>query len=170
MDLRCSKDMRSNWEMDKTAFIDALIAQFEKRVEASRNASLDAASYATDAESKAESKWDTQGLEASYLAAGQASQAKETAGALQRLLADRDELLVPQRVVGVGAMVKVSFDGEVDCYFIASVGGGETVELGEESVTVLTPQSPLFDSLKGKVTGTGFELPSGARVEVLSIC
>jgi|TARA_B110000438_G_scaffold290031_1_gene325295 hypothetical protein len=155
--------------MGKAAVIAALIAQLEKRVEASRQASLDAASYATDAESKADSKWDTQGLEASYLAAGQATQAKETAVALQRLHAERDVLGQPLRIVEFGALIQVSFGGEMDRYFIAPVGGGEVVEIEEEKVTVLTPQSPLFDTLKGKVAGTEFALPSGVRVKVVSI-
>jgi hypothetical protein len=156
--------------MEKSVVLQALISQLGKRVETSRNASLDAASYATDEESRAESKWDTQGLEASYLAAGQASQSRETAKALQRLLADRDALLKPISTVGVGALLCVDFGGgETETYFIAPVGGGEVIHEADESVTVLTPQSPLFTTLQGKVSGTEVILANGNPVKVLSV-
>lgn len=156
-------------EMEKTVLFDALIAQLKGRVEASRAASLDAASYATDSEAKADSKWDTQGLEASYLAAGQASHAKETARALRRLEGSRSELLRARRVVEIGALIKIDFGGGVEWYFIASDGGGEVVRIEDEKFTVLTPQSPLFALLKGRVAGTQFSLPNGARVHLHSI-
>ena len=42
---------------------------------------------ATDEQSKAENKYDTRGLEASYLARGQSRQARETEAALEQFAA-----------------------------------------------------------------------------------
>ena len=58
--------------MDKFSVINKIIDELKVQLEVAKGASTEAASYATNAESRAESKWDTQGLEASYLAAGQA--------------------------------------------------------------------------------------------------
>src|SRR5690606_19098632 len=60
--------------MNKHAVIEAVLAELMNQLELVRGASREAAEYATHEESRADSKWDTQGLEASYLAAGQGAQ------------------------------------------------------------------------------------------------
>jgi putative salt-induced outer membrane protein YdiY len=62
--------------MNKSEVIQAIIQELEAQLATATAASRQAAETATDEESKAETKWDTQGLEASYLAAGQAEQAR----------------------------------------------------------------------------------------------
>ena len=57
---------------------DAVKAQYERMLEAAR----ETASGVTDPENKAEHKYDTRGLEASYLAAGQGEQAEALAEAV----------------------------------------------------------------------------------------
>ena len=53
--------------MDKSHFFQCLLATLREELLHAVNASKDAAEYATNEESRAESQWDTQGLEASYL-------------------------------------------------------------------------------------------------------
>ena len=69
--------------MDKALFYQTLINTLESELKHAIDASKDAADYATNEEAKAESQWDTQGLEASYLAAGQADQARQWAEAIE---------------------------------------------------------------------------------------
>ena len=69
--------------MDKSHFFQRLLATLREELLHAVNASKDAAEYATNEESRAESQWDTQGLEASYLAAGQATQARQWAEAVE---------------------------------------------------------------------------------------
>ena len=71
--------------MDKAQFFQYLLSTLREEVNSAINAAKDAAEYATDDESRAQSQWDTQGLEASYLAAGQASQARECVDAIENL-------------------------------------------------------------------------------------
>ena len=75
--------------MNKTRFFNALLDKLREEVRLAVEASKDAAEYATNEESRAESQWDTQGLEASYLAAGQAGQARQWAEAIEELQEDR---------------------------------------------------------------------------------
>lgn len=124
-------------------------------------ASKDAADYATNDEAKAESQWDTQGLEASYLAAGQASQAKQWADAIEELQSEREELLRPKEMVSLGALFSCNIMEEIECFFFAGVAGGHTVAVGDDFVTVVTPQSPLAMRLLGKKVGDVFVLPNG---------
>jgi hypothetical protein len=63
--------------MDKAPLISALIAELRLRYDRSIAALTGAREAATGADTKAENKYDTRGLEASYLAAGQAEQADE---------------------------------------------------------------------------------------------
>ena len=68
----------------KSRVFDALLNDLRAEVNLSLAASKDGADYATNDEAKAVSQWDTQGLEV-YLAAGQASQAKQWADAIEEL-------------------------------------------------------------------------------------
>ena len=83
---------------------------------------------ATDREHKAQNKYDTFGLEASYLARGQAQRVEDLTEALARLRA------MPLRAFGDGegiqssALVEVeNAEGERDLLFLVGAGGGEEV-------------------------------------------
>lgn len=155
--------------MNKSEFFEKLLAALAADVDGAVRASRDAAEYATNEESRAESKWDTQGLEASYLAAGQAAQARERASALEDLSAQKSHLLSPKQRVEVGALFSCDFDGSVEYFFFAGTAGGESVRMGEIKVTVITPQSSLAGRLRGLRAGDIFRLPNGSFAEVLTV-
>ena len=76
VDLICQPRFDLNpcdYVIDKSHFFQRLLATLREELLHAVNASKDAAEYATNEESRAESQWDTQGLEASYLAAGPVS-------------------------------------------------------------------------------------------------
>jgi transcription elongation GreA/GreB family factor len=129
-------------------------------------ASRDAASYATDEEARAESKWDTQGIEASYLAAGQAGQAREWSLALQALDAQRAALTAPKDRVEMGAMVTVHMGVGEEAFFIVPAAGGQEVQTGGRVITTLTRQAPLAARLWGKVAGGTVPLPNGSNATI----
>lgn len=155
--------------LNKANVIAALIANLEKELAAAEHASRDAAAYATDEESRAESKWDTQGLEASYLAAGQAAQAKELALALSRLIGQQTELARPMAHVQRGALIQCRLGKVTEWFFFAPSGGGETVTIDGTEVTIITADSPLAHALVGKGAGGDFTLPNGAPGSVLAV-
>jgi len=110
-------------------------------------------SYATDPDSKAESKYDTRSLEASYLAAGQA----DAVEVLERGVEIFTGLTLPSFTeddeVGAGALVEADVDNELCFYLLAPAGGGiKTTHLGCD-LSVLTPDAPLYQSLLGKRCG-----------------
>ena len=71
--------------MNKTLLVESLRAEFKRRYERAVAALAGAHEAATGADTKAENKYDTRGLEASYLAAGQAEQAEELQRGLSAL-------------------------------------------------------------------------------------
>lgn len=155
---------------DKRVVMDALIERLKEELDEAVAASRDAAAYATNEESRAESKWDTQGLEASYLAAGQAGQAREWAKAIQTLRAQRDTLLGQKERVLLGALVECEVDGEMDCYFITPAGGGQELSIGGRVVTSVTLQSPMAQMLQNKRVGDSFTLGNGLKGVIKRVC
>lgn len=155
--------------MNKTAFFNTLIDTLREEALHAVKASQDAADYATNAESRAESQWDTQGLEASYLAAGQAGQAKQWADAIEELQSEREDLLKKNTDVSLGALFKCDFAGSEEVFFFAGVAGGQVISMDHMEVTVITSHSPLASKLRGLTVGETFTLPNGKLGEVLAI-
>jgi len=67
----------------KSALLERIRAELRARFERLAAAAREAHAAATDPGSKAESKYDTRNLEASYLATGQARQVEELAAAIR---------------------------------------------------------------------------------------
>ncbi len=144
--------------MDKFALVDSLKAQVQSQYERALSALAGAAEAATGDDTKAESKYDTRGLEASYLAAGQAEQADELAQAVAQLDATDFPDYDFDDPIGSGALVEAERDGELVFYLLAPAGGGIILENEDgEAVTVLGPAAPLRSQLMGKTSGTTLE-------------
>ena len=136
-------------------------AQLKKKIVAALSESLamlDKAARASHAEathesSKAENKYDTRGLEAAYLAGGQARQAKELLDSIAAYesLAIRD--FARGEAIDSTALVEMESDGAKGWYFIGPKNGGLEVKMGRNEITVITPQSPLGQNLMGKKAG-----------------
>lgn len=155
--------------LEKPLVVDALIVLLEEELALATNASRDAADYATNEESRAESQWDTQGLEASYLAAGQATHAKEIAEALHKLQGRRYELAQPCETVMRGALVQCQLGRAQEWFYFAPVAGGETVKVDGREVTVITRESPIAQVMVGKAVGDDFTLANGAPGKILQV-
>lgn len=154
--------------MDKSQFFNRLIETLREECLHAVQASKDAADYATNEESRAESQWDTQGLEASYLAAGQASQARQWADSVQELQSEREDLLKPSTAIGLGALFSCDFGDGPEWYFFAGVAGGHVVPTERGDVTVITSHSPLAARLLSLKAGESFSLANGNTGKVLS--
>lgn len=156
--------------MSKTHLWTQLLACIQAEIEQAEHAARDAADYATNEEAKATSKWDTQGLEASYLAAGQAKKVGELRDALGKIQSMRPEMENTHVAVREGSYVTLLNGPDIDHYFIVPASGGETLktEKGEE-VWTITPQSPLGHLLIGKPTGSPIRMPNGAQASIQSV-
>ncbi|PXA05186.1 hypothetical protein DDZ13_04290 [Coraliomargarita sinensis] len=155
--------------MDKSQFFNRLIETLREECMHAVQASKDAADYATNEESRAESQWDTQGLEASYLAAGQASQARQWAESVQELQSEREDLLKPSQRVGLGALFSCDFGAGPEWFFFAGVAGGHVVPTEQGEVTVITSHSPLAGRLLERKPGDSFTLANGNTGKVLTV-
>lgn len=143
----------------KAPLINQIISTLQKDLAVLRKAAAETHSDSTSAESKQESKYDTRGLEASYLAEAQAEQVNQLEQAINKLQQLPACELDEDAPAALGAMVIVSTDKEDFQYMILPAGGG--MELGYQglSFTVVTPDSPIGTSLIGKTVGERITLP-----------
>jgi hypothetical protein len=146
--------------MDKRALLDLILARLDAELKAITAAALATHAEATDEENKAEDKYDTRGLEASYLAHGQSKAAEEAAEALAQFRALPTRNFGPGEPIALGALVRLE---DRSCYFFGPRAGGSAVEFGGESIMIVTPQSPLGRQLLGRRQGDRLELSVGPR-------
>jgi len=137
--------------MDKPSLLAQIVAALEHDLNVLTRAAQTAYEAATAEENIAENKYDTLGLEASYLATGQARRSAEIRKALvtyqQLLLRDHD----PARGVQVSNLVTLEDeDGAQRLLFLGPEAAGLKIGEGAELVTVITPRSPLGQLLVGK--------------------
>jgi hypothetical protein len=151
----------------KDRLLDAIRAELRARFDRLTRAAKDTHAAATDPGSKAESKYDTRSLEASYLAAGQARQLEE----LSRDVSLFEAVTLPDfsidDPVDAGALVEAELHGESTWFLLAPAAGGlEIVHDGLE-ITLLTPESALYQKLLGLRVGDQLEDPPLFLSEIL---
>lgn len=157
------------WDLPQNCVIkfmkDELIASICKelrgRLERLTRAAMDAHAAATDPGSKAESKYDTRSLEESYLATGQAKHVKELAATLRVFENLKLRDFTADEEIDAGALVEMKPEGSREKTFFLlapSSGGLEVVHEGKE-ITLLSPESPLYERLLGKRVGDALDAP-----------
>lgn len=154
-----TKTLRPN--VTKEQLLNAVIAELETQLERIERASRDNAAAATDGENKAENKYDTRGLEASYLAGGQAQLALELAQAAGGYRSLSRAGWTTGTPIALGAHVTLVCSGRRAHYLLGPAAGGLEVKVGETAVTVVTPASPLGRLLIGKQIGAVVQFPAG---------
>ena len=155
--------------MNKRAIIKKITAKLVGELETCFRAAQFSRAEATHESSKAESKYDTRGLEASYLARGQSKQAAELATAI----AEFEKLPVKKfgtdEPIGLGALVELEHGGENSFYFMGPRAGGTEVLHDKKEILVITPQSPLGGQLLGKKSGDHLQLTLGGKTRQAKI-
>ena len=154
--------------MNKTALLRAIITELENDLIRQQEANKQASAGATDGEARAETKWDTCGLESSYLARGHAIQFK----ALVADLEDLKTFMIPVYTslpIGVGALVEVEMDKEKLLFFLLPCAGGTEVQMDGRTVTAITPSSPIGAALMDKKLGEKFSFRAGSSGKILSV-
>tara|TARA_R110002096_G_scaffold273422_3_gene467230 strand:- start:21028 stop:21492 length:465 start_codon:yes stop_codon:yes gene_type:complete len=144
---------------EKQQVLEKVRAQIRVQFERMAAAVQSSVEYATDEDSRAESKYDTRGLEASYLAAGQVEQMEELSEALQSFETLELPAFSEDAEIQIGALVEADLEGELVFYLIAAKGGGVVCDHEGCDLTVLTPESPLGAKVIGMRAGDRLENP-----------
>lgn len=159
--------------MNKTKLQHIIVERLSNDLLIAQRAAQTAYEAATDVENIAENKYDTLGLEAAYLATGQARRAEAIRQALAHWRQFRPRPYDAGLGIQLGARVCLADpNGQQQHLFLGPAGGSMKLHSGTQIVQVISSDAPLGRALLGKgegdevVIGTG---PAHQRFEVLQV-
>ncbi len=136
--------------MDKTLLFKAFTAELTKNLELALKAAQATYDIATHEDNKAENKYDTRGLEASYLAGAQAERVRDLKETLGIVSALKVKNFSAEDKIGQTALIKIDFNNKESWLLFLPKGGGQNFTFEGQSIKVITPESPLGELLAGK--------------------
>ncbi|EEF63256.1 GreA/GreB family elongation factor [Pedosphaera parvula] len=149
--------------MKKADLLKSVIDELTKSLQVLEKAARASHAEATHESSKAENKYDTRGLEAAYLAGGQARQVKEIMESIKIYEAMAPRNFGAEEPIDLAALVELEADGSRNIYFIGPRSGGLEVNYARKEIIVITPQSPLGSNLIGKKKGQRWKTQVGGN-------
>jgi transcription elongation GreA/GreB family factor len=160
--------------VNKPQLLQLIVERLTTDLDTAQRAAQSAYETATHKENIAENKYDTLGLEASYLATGQARRMLEIRQALALYQQLEMRPYQVERGIAVGDLVMLEdLDGKRQRLFLGPEAAGLKLQLDGQPITVITPRSPLGQGLLGKRQGEALHLSvAGVRQEheVSDIC
>lgn len=156
--------------MSKEALRQRIIDALARDHDILARAAQTAYETATHEENVAENKYDTLGLEASYLATGQARRMLEIEQALKRY---REEPLRPYEEahgIRVGCCVELESElGTSRRVLLGPDAAGLVLDFEGKALTVITPHSPLGQALKGHHVGDEVQIVVAGSTQLYEI-
>ena len=144
-----------NKESLRKLILDALTKDFET----ANNAANTAKETATSKETVAENKYDTFGLEASYLAHGQSIRVNELAEAIERYTSAPFKPFDECDNIDITALVTLETENNSKKhFFLGPEAGGLKLHWENRDIMVITPNTPLGRQLLGKQLDDTIEL------------
>ncbi|MGK0476896.1 MAG: transcription elongation GreA/GreB family factor [Oleispira sp.] len=156
--------------MDKARLHQTIITALEAVLDTSIKAAIQAHETVTNGETVAENKYDTFGLEASYLAAGQSKRVSECEENIKifRLLEVQD--FKSESLIGPGALVTLEDAQSISkTLFLSPVSGGLKVIFEQLEVTLVTPLAPLGCALMNQGVGDDITVLMGLEKHTYSV-
>ena len=155
-----------NKEVIRQAVLTQLCTDYTNAVLAANTAHADA----TNEESKAENKYDTRGVEASYLAEGQSRRVAELEASIAVYeglhLSEFDE---STKIRLTALVTLVDSDNNSRCLFVGPDGGGLVIALSTGECIVVTPMAPLGKALIGKYVGDEIIIKAAGQISTYEI-
>lgn len=153
----------------KDLLLKELISRSKKELGELEAAAKSHRDFATDQEFKAESKYDTRALEASYLASAEAKRVEELKLEVQILEEVDPEASGKLGEISIGALVKLLHQKQERWYFLIPTAGGTLLKIADETVLVVSVFSPIGDALLGLKAGQQFEVETPKETRVYKV-
>lgn len=136
--------------MNKALLHQTILAALHTLREDAINAAMQAYNTATHEENVADNKYDTLGLEASYLAQGQAKRVANCEADLTAFGELKITLFTQQSAISLGALIYLMNDRDAEqVLFLSPVSGGVKINVSGLNITLITPSAPLGKKLMG---------------------
>ena len=140
--------------MDKFLLQQQVLERLAEDLRQTEHAAREAHEMATHEENIAENKYDTLGLEAAYLATGQARRADAIRKAIANWRQFRPRPYDTRKGIQLGALVcLVDSHDRQQQLFIGPEGGSMTLVSGAQLVQVISSEAPLGRAMLGKCEG-----------------
>ena len=152
--------------MNKQDLLKMFTLQLRQQLTTMTEAAKNAHAASTGEESKAEGKYDTRGLEASYLADAQAEQTQLLTTSLHLFESLQLEDFPPDSAISPGTLVETENNGEINHYLLTPCAGGMSMAYEAGELTTLSPDAPLYQKLLGLRCG---DLTDDSGIMVLDI-
>lgn len=136
--------------MEKKLLFEKLKDELEKNLQLALNAAQNTYDIATHEENKAENKYDTRGLEASYLAGAQAERVRDLRETLGIISTIPVKSFDSESRIALTALVLLSSEEKDLWLLLLPKGGGQSFSFKGNRIQVITPESPLGSILIGK--------------------
>ena len=153
----------------RIAILNQILEALTAELESLSRAAKESFAAATDPDSKAENKYDTRSLEASYVARGQAQRVAEVQEALNRFRALAAAEPEETQIVSLGHIISLKMPDETLLFCMGPAAGGLQVEWDGRMIDVITPASPLGQKLLGKAIGEIVALSPGYVGSILRV-
>lgn len=142
----------------KREILDELLKRAREELSVLESSAKSHRDFATDQEFKAESKYDTRALEASYLASAEAKRVEELKLEIQIL--EEVDLDASKKFgeISIGALVELQYQNNKRFYFLIPTAGGTVLKVKDDPVVVVSVFSPIGDAMLGLKTGDTFEV------------
>ncbi len=147
--------------VDKTILVSELKGLLEAELATLSASAASAHEEATHAEARPENKYDTRGLEASYLAGAQKRRAIELESMIDLLTMTAVQTFTESAAVGLTALVELEHEDVRSSCFIVPAGAGYPLNIAGHRLQAITPQSPLGMALHGKRVGDVVRIGTG---------
>lgn len=149
--------------MDKSQIVRRIIQNLQKELEQAMDAAQQAHDGATHEQSKAETQYDTLGLEHAYLAEGQSRRIED----IKRQIVDLDNWqpadFSEDDEIYLGALITLTSPSQPLSQtlnvFLVPAGGGHTIN----GIQIITPQTPLGEALLGLTVEEEAQLANGQK-------
>ena len=159
--------------MDKLLLQQHVLERLSQDLLQTEQAARAAHEAATHEENIAENKYDTLGLEAAYLATGQARRAEAIRQAIANWRQFRPRPYDASKGIQLGALVcLVDADDKQQQLFLGPDGGSMKLFSGAELVQVISSEAPLGKAMLGKSEGDEVSMEIAAvrqQLEVLRV-
>ncbi|MBT8036950.1 MAG: hypothetical protein KJO21_05350 [Verrucomicrobiae bacterium] len=145
--------------MSKKEIVRQIAAHLNQQLATMKEAAKATHEASTGDEAKAEGKYDTRGLEASYLADAQAEQCQK----LERSVHVFESLILADHPsggsIGPGDLVETEHEGIFHYYLLTPCAGGISIEYEGYDLTTVSPEAPLYQDLLDRQVGDKLDHP-----------
>ena len=153
--------------MTKQEIVSQLTEQLRQQFATMSDAAKAAHEASTGEAAKAEGKYDTRGLEASYLADAQAEQSQKLGRSLRIFESLTLDDLPAGSSVDPGALVETELDGDISYFLLTPCAGGINIPYEGSDLTTVSPESPLYQNLLDCDIGDILDSPELMILDIL---